>query len=106
MPLPPPNFQTIFQGRGGLGRNDHSRIETALTIPAYLGAVSARTPFEVPLDSPTTHRALKILRRCWRVYEFYGHASNGPDQSDTSRIVYLVRLISIWYYISNGSCFS
>ena len=35
----------------------------------------------------------------------YGHASNGPDQSDTSRIVYLVRLISIWYCIANGSCF-
>jgi hypothetical protein len=33
------------------------------------------------------------------------NASNGPDQSDTSRIVYLVRLISIWYCIANGSCF-
>ena len=32
-------------------------------------------------------------------------ASNGPGQSGTSRIVYLVRLISIWYCIANGSCF-
>jgi hypothetical protein len=42
-----------------------------------------------------------MIQRCWRLYESYGHASpsNGPDQSDTSRhgIVYLVRLISIWY---------
>ena len=30
-----------------------------------------------------------MIQRCWRLYEFYGHASNGPDHSDTSRIVYL-----------------
>ncbi len=30
---------------------------------------------------------------------------SGPDQSDTPRIVYLVRLISIWYRVANGSCF-
>ena len=29
-----------------------------------------------------------MIQRCWRLYESYGHASNGPDQSDTSRIVY------------------
>jgi hypothetical protein len=46
------------------------------------------------------------IQRCWRLYEPYGHASNGPGQSDTPRIVYLVRLISIWYCIANGSCFS
>ncbi len=46
-----------------------------------------------------------MIQRCWRLYESYGHASNGPDQSDTSRIVHLVRLISMWYCIANGSCF-
>jgi hypothetical protein len=45
-------FGRYSRGRGGLGQNDPSRIETALTIPAYLGAVSARTPFD-----PITHRA-------------------------------------------------
>ena len=30
-----------------------------------------------------------MIQRCWRLYESYGHASNGPGQSDTSRIIYL-----------------
>ncbi len=30
-----------------------------------------------------------MTQRCWRLYESYGHASNGPDQPDTPRIVYL-----------------
>ena len=33
---------------------------------------------------------------------FSGFYKNGPDQSDTPRIVYLVRLISIWYCIANA----
>ena len=45
-------FGRYSRGRGGLGQKDPSRIETALTIPAYLGAVSARTPLD-----PITHRA-------------------------------------------------
>ena len=45
-------FGRYSRGRGGLGQNDPSRIETAFTIPAYLGAVSARTPFD-----PISHRA-------------------------------------------------
>ena len=45
-------FGRYYRGRGGLGQNNHSRIETALTIPAYLGAVSARTP-----NNHTAHRA-------------------------------------------------
>ena len=45
-------FGRYSRGRGGLGQNDPSRIETALTIPAYLGAVSARTP-----NNHITHRA-------------------------------------------------
>ena len=49
-------FGRYYRGRGGLGRNDPSRIETALTIPAYLGALSARTPFD-----PITHRAQKPM---------------------------------------------
>ena len=36
-----------------------------------------------------------MIQRCWRLYEFYGHASNGPDQSDMSRIVYLVRKLDL-----------
>ncbi len=48
-----------------------------------------------------------MIQRCWRLttalYERYGHASNGPDQSETSRIVFLARLISIWYCIANAS---
>ena len=46
-----------------------------------------------------------MIQRYWRLYESHGRASNGPGQSDTSRIVYLVRLISIWYCIAYGSCF-
>ncbi len=49
-------FGRNYRGRGGLGQNSPSRIETALTIPAYLGAVSARTP-----TSPITHRAQKPM---------------------------------------------
>ncbi len=33
-----------------------------------------------------------MIQRYWRLYGSYGHASNGPDQSDTSRIVYLVNI--------------
>ena len=60
----------------------------------------------VVANSPARLKRGNEIQRCWRLYEFYGHASSGPDESDTSRIVYLVRLISIWYYIANGSCFS
>jgi hypothetical protein len=45
-------FGRYYRGRGGLGQNNPSRIETALTTPAYLGAVSARSP-----HNPITHRA-------------------------------------------------
>ena len=45
-------FGRYSRGRGGLGQNNHSRIETALTIPAYLGAVSARAQ-----NNHITHRA-------------------------------------------------
>ncbi len=53
------------------------------------------------------HKIPRLERACyaWRGGGQEAEGAGLEAESDTSRIVYLVRLISIWYCITNGSCF-